>query len=119
VTQTVENDERSDTMNSHKVLVVAERSADPTTLVAMLARRSRADGLGVTLLVPGTLYGLDWAGDPKASLPEAARYAGRLRAHLSAAGVPVARTLVGDPDPRAAIEDALGGELVHRQPATG
>lgn len=92
------------------LLVVAERAADPGDLVRMLARRAHAARLDVTVLVPATLYGLGWAGDPHAAMPEAARYAERLRALLAHAGVEVRRTLVGDPDPHAAIEDALADD---------
>lgn len=89
------------------VLVVAERAADPVPLINMLARRAHASRLVVTLLVPATLHGLDWAGDPRAGIADAARYAERLRRRLAADGVQVDTTLVGDPDPRAAIEDVL------------
>jgi hypothetical protein len=92
--------------NEH-VLVVAERAADPERLVTMMRRRAHAAALDVTLVVPATLYGLDWAGDPHAAIPDATRYAMRLRQALAAAGVEVRRTLVGDADPRAAIDDAL------------
>jgi hypothetical protein len=93
--------------DTHHVLVVAERAADPARLVEMIGRRAHAAPLDVTLLVPSTLYGLDWAGDPRAAIPAAAHYAERLRRDLAQAGVDVTRTLVGDPDPRAAIDDAL------------
>jgi hypothetical protein len=57
--------------DAEQVLVVAERAADPHTLVEMLARRAHAGPLEVTLLVPATLYGLDWAGDPRAAIEDA------------------------------------------------
>src|SRR5204863_9596178 len=94
--------------DSEQVLVVAERAADPGKLVEMMARRAHAAPLEVTLLVPSTLYGVDWAGDPRVAIPAAAVYAEQLRRTLCEAGVDVERTLVGDPDPHAAIEDALG-----------
>jgi hypothetical protein len=103
------------------LLVVAERAADPGRLVDMLGRRAEAAPMTVTLLVPATLYGIDWAGDPRASIVDAARYAELLRRTLEMEGVDVARTLVGDPDPRAAIEDVLGTDsfaevLISRPP---
>src|SRR5689334_14360487 len=90
------------------VLVVAERAADPVPLIDMLSRRAHASQVAVTLLVPATLHGLDWAGDPRAGITDAALYAERLRRRLATHGVEVLTTLVGDPDPRAATEDVLG-----------
>ena len=99
-------------MNAQELLVVAERTADPSDLIQLLAHRAHAAPMNVALVVPATLHGVDWAGDPHAAVPDALAYAQDLLHRLTAAGVRVRETIVGDPDPRAAIEDALHGRNV-------
>lgn len=88
------------------VLVVADRTADSPELTAALrALRSRAR---FTLLVPAIPRGLAWAADMKAGEAEAAARAQNGAARMRMAGIEVDGAIVGDPDPAAAVSDALG-----------
>ncbi len=91
------------------VLVVANRTADSPELIATLSQRAARSPAHFTLLVPAVPRGLAWATDMKAggreALPRAELGAGRMRI----AGLDLRRTIVGDPDPLAAIGDALRG----------
>jgi hypothetical protein len=90
-----------------RVLVVADWAADPSAVVAACGRRQELDGAALGLVVPARLHGLDWAGDPAASVPCAQRQLAAIEGLVSAAGLPLATASVGDPDPLAAIGDAL------------
>jgi hypothetical protein len=57
--------------------------------------------------VPARLHGLDWVGDPRASVPCAQRQLETISQLAGAAGLTIASSSVGDPDPLAAICDAL------------
>jgi hypothetical protein len=59
------------------------------------------------LVVPARLHGLDWVGDPRASIPCAQRQLAAIEGLAATAGLPLAAASVGDPDPLAAIGDAL------------
>ncbi len=89
-----------------RVLVVADWALDPYGVIAACRRRAAAEPRAAFgLVMPAWLHGIDWAGDPYASRPCAARQLemlGRLAAH---AGLEVALAQVGDPDPTSAIED--------------
>lgn len=98
------------------VLVVADWTTDPKAVVAAcLARHERAGG-AFALLVPAWLHGLDWAGDPAASVPCAQRQLTTIGRLADAAGITFQSAGVGDADPVAAICDALNdwpaGEVV-------
>jgi hypothetical protein len=69
---------------------------------------------GLRLLVPARLHGLDWAGDPYASVPCARRAAEEIARILEAAHLPLDSVEVGDPDPVAAIIDALSDQPADR-----
>ena len=90
-----------------RVLVVANRTADSPELIAALLRRSTRSPVCFTLLVPAVPRGLAWAADMKAGRPEATGRAeiGIRRMRMSGLEVDVA--IVGDPDPVAAVGDAL------------
>ena len=95
-------------MRNADILVVANRTATSKELLDALRKRASASPARFSLLVPATPHGLDWAGNMKAGIEEA-----RLRSTVGAAvirraGLEVARTEVGDPDPVAAATDELG-----------
>lgn len=96
-------------MNSkHSTLVVAGRTADSPSLIAKLAELTRGGGSpAFTLLVPAVPHGFAWATDMSAGWPEAAARAERASNRMRAAGLELAETIVGDPDPYAAVGDVL------------
>jgi hypothetical protein len=92
---------------SHRMLIVADRTTDPAALTDTLREQARERRIRATVLVPATLRGLGRMGDPRATIPDAERYAALLQTALLNAGVAVCEARVGDPDPHAAIDDAL------------
>ena len=95
-----------------RVLVVADWALDPYGVVAACRRRAATDPhVTFALVVPAWLHGIDWAGDPYASRPCAARQLETLERLASHAGLEVAVAEVGDPDPTSAIEDVRAGFL--------
>jgi GABA permease len=89
------------------VLVVANRTADSPELIAALRQRAERQPARFTLLVPAVPRGLAWAADMKAGAGDAiARAEGSLR-RLRLAGLDLTGAIVGDPDPFAAVGDAL------------
>jgi hypothetical protein len=94
-------------MEPKQVLVVANRTAESPELLHALEERSAEGPIEITLVVPATPHGLAWAADPDSGRPEAGE---RLRGALAAMrrfGVQVVDGRVGDPDPLAAVEDAV------------
>jgi hypothetical protein len=98
-------DGHADSVQTPATLVVADWIVDPETVAATCAARGR--GPALHLVVPAWLHGLDWAGDPFASVPCARRQLERIVDLCSTAGLRVASAEVGDPDPLSAIGDAL------------
>jgi hypothetical protein len=100
-------DSRLDPTRSN-VLLVADWTVDAHAVVAE-ARRHRAarSNAAFGVVVPAWLHGLDWAGDPRASFPCARRQVAAIGELAAAAGLPVDAMMVGDPDPLAAICDAI------------
>lgn len=94
-------------MTPKKILVVANRTADSPDLIAALRRRAAEERAGFTLLVPAVPHGLAWAADMKAGWSEAAGRADRARTRIRRAGLELDEVIVGDPDPFAAVGDAL------------
>jgi hypothetical protein len=94
-------------------LVVADWTIDPEAVVTA-CRMRLGDGGRVHLLVPAWLHGLDWVGDPFASVPCARRQLERMRLLCLAAGLRVESTAVGDPDPVSAICDAADATRADR-----
>jgi len=88
-----------------RLLLVADWSVDPKAVVDVARQQRAADG--VALLVPAKLNGIDWAGDPYASVPCAQRQLDRITELADQAGLRLAGARVGDPEPLAAICDAL------------
>ena len=90
-----------------RILVVANRTADSRELIAAMRRRAARSPAGFTLLVPAVPRGLAWAADMKAGGPEAVPRAEIGARRMRAAGFDLDETIVGDPDPVAAVGDAL------------
>lgn len=90
-----------------KVLVVASRTADSAELIAALRRRSASTPTSFTLLVPAVPRGLAWAADMKAGWPEAIARAEHAVGRMRLSGLELEGAIVGDPDPFAAVGDAL------------
>jgi hypothetical protein len=90
-----------------RVLVVADWTADAQAVVTACAQRRELRGGALGLVVPARLHGLDWVGDPAASIPCAERQLTSISQLAGAAGFSFDTTGVGDPDPLAAICDAL------------
>jgi hypothetical protein len=94
-------------MTSKKILVVANRTADSPGLIDVLCRRAAEEPSGFTLLVPAVPHGLAWAADMKAGWTEAALRAERAGSRIRRCGLALEEVIVGDPDPFAAVGDAL------------
>lgn len=90
-----------------QVLVVANRTADSDELLAALRERAADGPVVFTLLVPATPHGVAWAADMHAGAGEADERLDAAVERLRAAGLEVENPRVGDPDPVAAVEDAL------------
>ena len=94
-----------------RTLVVADWAIDADAVVA----GCRAAGASrLELVVPAWLHGLDWAGDPFASVPCAERQVDRVAQLCRAAGLEVVSARVGDPDPLSAICDAVAAGAADR-----
>jgi hypothetical protein len=89
-----------------RVLVVADKTAESLDLIDALRRRARSP-VDFTLLVPAVPHGLAWVADMTAGWAEAAARAERASARIEAEGLQLEETIVGDPDPFAAVGDAL------------
>jgi hypothetical protein len=85
---------------AHRMLIVADRTTDPQALVDALRGQAREQRIVATLLVPASLHG-------RATIPAAEHFAALLQTALLNAGLAVCDARVGDPDPHAAIDDAL------------
>jgi hypothetical protein len=90
-----------------KVLVVANRTVGSSELIAALRQRAARSPAGFTLLVPAVPRGLSWAVDMKAGGPEAELRAKSGALHMRSCGLEIEAAMVGDPDPLAAVGDAL------------
>jgi GABA permease len=86
---------------------VANRTADSPELIAALRGRAMRSPAGFTLLVPAVPYGLAWAADMKAGRPGAASRIESALARMRMSGIEIDDALIGDPDPLAAVGDAL------------
>jgi hypothetical protein len=89
------------------VLVVANRTSDSPDLIAALRRRAARSPARFTLLVPAVPHGLAWIADMRAGEPEAVPRAEIGARRMRMAGLEVEAAFVGDPDPVAAVGDAL------------
>lgn len=92
-----------------RILTVADWTVDPAAVVAACRRRAAGRPTRFTLVVPAWLHGLDWAGDPAASVPCAQRQLDKLAELCGTTGLDFDVAGVGDPDVISAIVDALDG----------
>jgi hypothetical protein len=90
-----------------KVLVVATRTAACSELVDVLTDRARESEATFSLLVPATPYGWAWLADMYSGGVEAERYMNAALERYSEAGLTVDSAQLGDPDPVAAVMDAV------------
>jgi hypothetical protein len=90
-----------------RVLLVADWAVNPHEVVAAAVRLVHDEPRELGLLVPAWLHGIDWAGDPAASVPCARRQVESVGELSIAAGLTITGAAVGDPDPGSAIVDAL------------
>jgi hypothetical protein len=90
-----------------KVLVVATRTAACTELVDELKHRNAQAAATYTLLVPATPYGWAWLADMYSGGIDAERYLNSAVESYREAGIELAAARLGDPDPLAAVMDAV------------
>ena len=90
-----------------RILAVVDWAVDPHAVVAALSRTARAHESSFVLAVPAWLHGMNWVGDPTASVPCATQQRDVLVHLCGAAGVALDAAMVGDPDPITAAADAL------------
>ena len=88
-------------------LVVADWTVDPQAVVTWCRAHDDSRTSTLRIVVPAWLHGLDWVGDPWASVPCAQRQLERISGLCAAAGLPVESGVVGDPDPLSSIDDAV------------
>ncbi|HET7507279.1 MAG TPA: hypothetical protein VFJ53_02875 [Solirubrobacterales bacterium] len=86
---------------------MANRTADSPELIAALRERGGGASSSFTLLVPAVPHGLAWAADMKAGWREAVGRAERAAGRMREGGLALEEVIVGDPDPFAAVGDAL------------
>ena len=91
------------------VLVVANRTAESDELLAALKQRSEGAPTRFTLLVPATPHGVAWAADMHSGGDEAEAHMNKALERLQAAGLEI-DGLLGDPDPIAAVQDAVNSD---------
>jgi hypothetical protein len=91
----------------HSALVVAARSADYPGLIETLRLHRAGVPTSFTLLVPAVPYGFAWATDMHSGWTAAADRAERAAKRMRAAGLDLEETIVGDPDPFAAVGDVV------------
>jgi hypothetical protein len=90
-----------------EVLVVANRTAGSPELLEALKERAARGPAKFHLLVPSTPHGVSWAADMHSGGSEAETHLRAAVARLRDEGLEVDDGKVGDPDPVAAVEDAV------------
>src|SRR3954451_21715969 len=93
-----------------RILVVATRAAACPELVAALRERARQAPTAFSLVVPATPSGWAWLADMFSGADDAEDYLGTAIARYRAAGLDLESARLGDPDPVAAIMDAVNAE---------
>ncbi|HSC20199.1 MAG TPA: hypothetical protein VLC07_00550 [Solirubrobacterales bacterium] len=93
--------------SKRKILVVANRTAESPELIAALRERAAGVPSSFTLLVPAVPHGLAWAADMKAGWTEAVGRAECAAGRMREDGLALEEVIVGDPDPFAAVGDAM------------
>ena len=89
------------------VLVVANRTAGSPELLEALKERAARGDVKFHLLVPATPHGVSWATDMHSGTTEAEAHVRAAVERLRAEGLDVDDGRVGDPDPVAAVQDAV------------
>jgi hypothetical protein len=89
------------------VLVVADWSIDAQAVIDACERRNKETTSAFGLIVPAWLHGIDWAGDPFASVPCARRQLVNITTLASRSGRAFDSAEIGDPEPVAAMCDVL------------
>ncbi len=89
------------------VLVVANQTAESDELLEALLARAEEGPCKFHLLVPATPHGAAWATDMHSGGPEAEQHLQRAVERYREAGLEVDDGKLGDPDPVAAVQDAL------------
>jgi hypothetical protein len=92
---------------AHRVLVVANRTADSDEVLQALRDRAARGPARFTLVVPATPCGLAWAADMSAGVPLARRQMAAAEERLRDSGLRVDDIRLGSPDPLAAVLDAV------------
>jgi nucleotide-binding universal stress UspA family protein len=90
-----------------KVLVVATRTAACSELIDVLTARATQVPATFNLLVPATPYGWAWLADMYSGGVDAERYLAAAVEKYRAAGLTLESAQLGDPDPVAAVMDAV------------
>jgi hypothetical protein len=90
-----------------EVLVVANRTAGSPELLEALKERAERGPVKFHLLVPATPHGAAWMADMHSGGSEAEEHVKAAVERLRDAGLEVDDGKVGDPDPVAAVEDAV------------
>src|SRR2546430_9932234 len=90
-----------------EILVVASRAAGSPGLIAALKERADRGPAKFHLLVPATPHGVAWAADMHSGGSEAEDHARAAVERLRSEGLEVDDGKIGDPDPVAAVEDAV------------
>jgi hypothetical protein len=93
----------------HADLIVADWAIDPRAVATACAAHRPA---ALHVVVPAWLHGIDWVGDPHASVPCARLQLERIVRLCGGAGLAVESADVGDPDPLSAICDAVAAHRV-------
>jgi hypothetical protein len=91
----------------NRVLAIVDWDADPERAVEAFQSVAHAGPSVFGLVVPSRLHGLDWLGDPIASVPCAQRQLDALAERATRDGLDLARLGVGEPEALTAIRDAL------------
>ena len=89
------------------VLVVANQTAESDQLLEALRKRAADGPCKFHLLVPATPHGAAWATDMHSGGPEAEEHLRRAVERYREAGLEVDDGKIGDPDPVAAVQDAV------------
>ena len=89
------------------VLVVANQTAESDPLLEALRERAARGPCKFHLLVPATPHGASWATDMHSGGEEAEQHVKRAVVRYREAGLDVDEGKVGDPDPVAAVQDAV------------
>jgi hypothetical protein len=89
-----------------RTLLLADWKTDPQAVVAACAARIDPRHASVDLVIPASLHGIEWVGDPYANVACARRALDNITELLRGAGIEVTSATVGDHDPTAAALDA-------------